>query len=151
MPLENTNFSSGKKSTIFQVKDLPSFSVLICFEDVFSELAKNAVANNAKWIINQTNDGWFDPSSQSEQHLSHAVFRCVENNIPMVRACNTGVSCIIDKKGRIVQRLDPLKEGFIISSIDIDNNFNKTFYASNGDIFAKLSLIVSFYFYLYFC
>ena len=146
VPLENTNFSSGKKSTIFRVKDLPSFSVLICFEDVFSELAKNAVANNAKWIINQTNDGWFDPSSQSEQHLSHAVFRCVENNIPMVRACNTGVSCIIDKKGRIVQRLDPLKEGFIISSIGIDNNSNKTFYASNGDIFAKLSLIVSFLF-----
>ena len=72
--------------------------------------------------------------------------RCVENNNPMVRACNTGVSSIIDKKGRIVQRLDPLKEGFIISSVDIDNNSNKTFYASNGDIFAKLSLIVSFLF-----
>ena len=48
---------------------------LICFEDIFSSLARKAVLNNAKWLINQTNDGWFDPSFQSEQHLAHSVFR----------------------------------------------------------------------------
>ena len=144
MPLENINFSSGDKSTIFSVKNFPAFSVLICFEDVFSGLARKAVLNNASWIINQTNDGWFDPSSQSEQHLSHAIFRCVENNIPMIRACNTGVSCIIDKKGRIIQRLKPMTEGFIIGTVDVSDNLNKTFYSLNGKIFAKLTLIVSF-------
>ena len=68
----------------------------------------------SKCLINQTNDAWFDPSSQSQQHMAHAIFRCIENNVPMVRACNTGVSCIIDNKGRVRQSLKPLTEGFMI-------------------------------------
>ena len=144
LPLENINFSSGNKSVIFSTNGSPEFSVLICFEDIFSSLARKAVLNNAKWIINQTNDGWFDPSFQSEQHLAHSVFRCVENNIPMARACNTGITCLIDSKGRIKQRLDSLEKGFLISTLEIENNFKKTYFSKNGEIFAKISFIISF-------
>ena len=144
LPLENINFSCGNKSVIFSTNGSPEFSVLICFEDIFSSLARKAVLNNAKWLINQTNDGWFDPSFQSEQHLAHSVFRCVENNIPMARACNTGITCLIDSKGRIKQRLDSLEKGFLISTLEIENNFKKTYFSKNGEIFAKISFIISF-------
>ena len=143
LPLENINFSSGDKSVIFKTNDSPEFSVLICFEDIFSSLARKAVLNNAKWLINQTNDGWFDPSFQSEQHLAHSIFRCVENNIPMARACNTGITSLIDSKGRIIQRLNSLEKGFLICTVDVKNNLKKTYYSKNGEIFAKLSFIIS--------
>ncbi len=77
------------------------FSVLICFEDVFAYLSRNAVRDGAEILINQTNDAWFDGSAGLEQHLSHSVFRCVENRVPAVRCANTGITCHIDPVGRI--------------------------------------------------
>ena len=47
--------------------------------------------------------GWFHGSSELDQHLITAAFRCVENRTPMVRAVNTGVSAVIDGDGMIVE------------------------------------------------
>jgi len=43
--------------------------------------------------------GLFGGSVEPEQHMAQAVFRCVENGVPMVRAANTGVSCAISPIG----------------------------------------------------
>jgi apolipoprotein N-acyltransferase len=55
----------------------------------------------ADLLINLTNDAWFHGSSELDQHLITAAFRCVENRIPMVRSVNGGVSAFIDGNGRI--------------------------------------------------
>ncbi len=78
-----------------------SFSALICFEDVFAYLARDAVRAGARFLVNQTNVAWFDGTSASVQHLSHAVFRCVENRVPMARSANTGVTGFINRAGQI--------------------------------------------------
>ena len=62
----------------------------------------------------------------------------------MARAFNTGITCLIDSKGRIKQRLDSLEKGFLISTLEIENNFKKTYFSKNGEIFAKISFIISF-------
>lgn len=141
-PMDFDFFPGSKHQPLLSILNKEPFSILICFEDTVPALASSAVRKGARWIVNQTNDAWFDPSSQSEQHVAHAVFRCVENRVPMVRACNTGVTCIIDKFGRIKQRLKIQEQGFITGSIDIDKNFYQTFYTNNGDIFAKLGAII---------
>src|ERR1041385_695997 len=41
----------------------------------------------------------------SQQHLANAIFRCVENRRPMVRAANTGVTCFVNEFGRVTQIL----------------------------------------------
>ncbi len=79
-------------------------SVLICFEDVFPYLARRDVRRGARLLINQTNDAWFDGSAASRQHMANAVLRAVENRVPMVRAANTGITCFIDRFGRITER-----------------------------------------------
>ncbi len=141
-PLDS-DFSAGSSSDVFLVKKVPPFSVLICFEDTISRLASNSIKKGAKWIINQTNDAWFDPSSQSEQHLAHAVFRCVENGVPMARCCNTGVTCIIDIFGRIKQRINIRSEGFLIGTVDIHaDNTELTFYTRYGDLFSKIGVLI---------
>ena len=76
-------------------------STLICFEDVFPYLARRDVRNGAQLLVNLTNDGWFDGTAAARQHLALAVVRAVENQVPMVRAANTGVSAFIDRGGRI--------------------------------------------------
>ncbi len=78
-----------------------SFSVLICFEDVFRSLARRAVLNGARLLVNQTNDAWFDGTAAPRQHMTHTVLRCVENRVPAVRVGNSGLTCAVDTLGRV--------------------------------------------------
>jgi apolipoprotein N-acyltransferase len=101
--------TAGRESTILRIPrrlrgdglpaDELAFSPLICFEDTVAPLARKAVRKGARLLVNLTNDAWFNGSIEPEQHMAHAVFRCVENGVPMVRAANTGVSGVITPVG----------------------------------------------------
>ena len=89
------------------------FSPLICFEDTVAVLARRAVQRGACFLVNQTNDAWFDGSSEPLQHMAQAVFRCVENGVPMLRCANSGVTCVIEASGQVrVLELDGRQTGF---------------------------------------
>ena len=81
---------------------------LICYEAIFPALAQRKAAQGAEILINVSNDGWFRKSSAPLQHLAQASLRCVEQSRPMVRATNTGITAVIDRHGRITDRLDGL-------------------------------------------
>ncbi len=76
-------------------------STLICFEDMFPELAREYVQDDTDFLVNLTNDGWFGDSAEQWQHMAGGVFRAVENGVPLVRCCNNGVTCWIDATGRV--------------------------------------------------
>lgn len=96
------NCTAGRVPTVFDLGS-PSrpFSCLICFEDIMAGLSRAAVKAGARLLVNQTNDAWFDGSAGPNQHLSHCVFRCVENRVSAIRIANTGVSCLIEPSGMI--------------------------------------------------
>jgi apolipoprotein N-acyltransferase len=111
-PLGFSCMPGEDSSTLFELPhggadapEIAKFGVLICFEDVFPYLARRDVQAGAQFLVNQTNDGWFKNSSASRQHLVNAVFRAVENRTPLVRCANTGVTCFIDRFGRIAEML----------------------------------------------
>ncbi len=85
--------------------------VLICFEDVFPGLARDSVAAGATWLVNLTNDGWFEESNASRQHLAHSVFRAIENRRPVVRCANSGVSGFIEPTGHIRRTIEDTETG----------------------------------------
>jgi apolipoprotein N-acyltransferase len=141
-PIE-VDFGSGAGSTLLPIKGEDSFSVLICFEDTVAPLAVNAVRAGARWLVNQTNDAWFDPSFASEQHLAHAVFRCVENRVPMARCCNTGVTCFIDAYGIVKRSIDVRTAGFTAGVIQPRPvKAELTLYTRHGDLFSKGCLLI---------
>ncbi|MBU6400551.1 MAG: apolipoprotein N-acyltransferase [Verrucomicrobia bacterium] len=76
-------------------------SVLICFEDTFAVLAREAAAPGTDFLLNLTNDGWFGESAEQWQHAVNAAFRAVETGRPLVRCTNNGLSCWIDACGRL--------------------------------------------------
>ena len=104
------DITPGTEPGLFPVPSLGmTLGILICFEDLMPHLSRDLVAGGARLLVNQTNDAWFDPYWGSQGHLANAVFRCVEQNRPMVRAANSGVSCWIDGKGAIRDTFrDPL-------------------------------------------
>jgi apolipoprotein N-acyltransferase len=79
------------------------FACLICFEDIMPELSRAAVGRGARLLVNQTNDAWFDRTAGPVQHLSHSVFRCIENRVSLVRVANSGITCLIEPNGAVIE------------------------------------------------
>ena len=104
-PIEDS-FTAGTNSYVFHLSyPAVGFSSLICFEDTVPELSRNFVRAGAQLLVNMSNDAWFDPSACSRQHMLHSILRAVENRVPVLRSCNTGVSCCIDRFGRVIDSL----------------------------------------------
>ncbi|MBL8258834.1 MAG: apolipoprotein N-acyltransferase [Candidatus Competibacteraceae bacterium] len=75
--------------------------ISICFEAVFGGEIRLALPE-ATWLVNLSNDGWFKDSLAPHQHLQIARMRSLESARYMARATNTGVSAIIDERGRLL-------------------------------------------------
>jgi apolipoprotein N-acyltransferase len=129
------------------------FPVLICFEDILPHHVRRYVQPGAQLLVNITNDGWFKRTAAPWQHAANARLRCVENRLPMIRSANTGMSCYIDRTGRLVEyfsvdemRRDIYGEGTAVwevqtSSLDKES---LTFYTRYGDLFAAACTLFVF-------
>ena len=97
-------FTQGSGAKVFGQK-VP-FSVAICYEETFPEIMREGRSKGSKLFINLTNDNYYPHSTLHEQHFSHARLRAVENGMPLVRACNSGVTAAVDSLGQIIGRFD---------------------------------------------
>lgn len=84
------------------------FGAIICYEDSDPLLARSySLADGpdnppVDFLVNMTNDGWFDGTEEHEQHLAISRFRAVEARRSLVRSVNMGISAVIDGNGRVV-------------------------------------------------
>ncbi len=75
----------------------------VCYEVAYPDTTrKNAI--NTDFLLTISNDAWFGSSAGPLQHLQMVQMRALENGRWFMRATNTGVTAIIDHKGRIVKR-----------------------------------------------
>jgi len=114
--------------------------VLICYEGIFPEAARDYKKEKVGLLVNITNDAWFGRTSAPHQHLAMTVFRAIENRLYLVRAANTGISAIIDPKGSIVSRTGLFERTILKGDVKIIDE--KTLYAAYGDAFVYLCAIV---------
>ena len=82
-------------------------------------------------LMQITNDAWFGTFSGPYQHLVQAQMRSIETGLPMVRAANTGVSAMIDARGRIVAQLPLNEAGYM--DVQRQDPLAETLYAWVGD------------------
>jgi apolipoprotein N-acyltransferase len=80
-----------------------TFACLICYEDSDPYLARQYVATEpVDFLVNISNDGWFDGTEEHEEHLAISQFRAVEARRALVRSVNMGISAIIDSDGAVI-------------------------------------------------
>ncbi|MEO0400892.1 MAG: apolipoprotein N-acyltransferase [Pseudomonadota bacterium] len=103
---------------------------LICYEAVFAHDVTGAPAR-PDFLMQLTNDAWFGMRSGPQQHLAQARMRAIEQGLPMMRAANTGISAMIDPKGRITQALPLNEAGFIDAALPQPGA--ATLYSRTGD------------------
>ena len=104
-------WAPGDGKRLMQVPGTPGFLALVCYEAVFPGDIGDPGA--AEFILNITNDAWFDGSLGPEQHAHLARMRSVETGLPMLRAANTGVTFATDPLGRITASLVPVQPGVL--------------------------------------
>jgi apolipoprotein N-acyltransferase len=118
-----------------------TLGAFICYEAIFPDLVREFAQQGAELLVNITNDGWYGRTSAPYQHLAMARFRAVENGRPLLRAANTGITAIIDARGR-VQRQTQLFERTVLVD-DVEVAVEDTFYARHGDVFGWLCCAVT--------
>ncbi len=139
--LTGTSFSAGPGPVALATENLPSFLPLICYEAVFPH-EMQAPGIRPEWLIQVTNDGWFGKYSGPQQHFDQARVRAIEQGLPMARAANTGISAIIDARGRVISSLNLGEFGSI--DADLPNSLPPTPYSRFGD-FPAIVVVVSIF------
>jgi apolipoprotein N-acyltransferase len=132
-------FIPGKRPTVFDGPHSSRFGVLICFEDLFPDIARRYARLGARWLVVITNDAWFGNSAAAYQHAQASTLRAVEQRMPVVRAANTGWSGCIDAAGRWTGSVSDGsgKELFVegMHLCGVRPGAGLTFYARTGDWF----------------
>lgn len=92
-PLFRLSLDGGRPDAIL--------GMLICYEGIFPELARQRVADGATVLVNISNDAWYNKSSAAVQHLYHSLLRAVEQGRWLARSTNTGLTVFVDPLGRM--------------------------------------------------
>ncbi|MFH0974423.1 MAG: apolipoprotein N-acyltransferase [Spirochaetota bacterium] len=127
-----SNFVPGREPLVFQALNR-KFGVLICYEGIFYKLCRKYKNSGSEFLINITNLGWTDAYAGHIQQFAASRFRAIENGVWFISASNSGITGLIDPYGRIVESIPRLKQGYLVSDLNINLN-HPTFYSKYGDI-----------------
>lgn len=116
--------------------------LLICFESMVPFLARDRVRDGCDLLVVPTNDGWFGANPAIQHHFEMAIFRAIEQGRPLVQCGNTGVSGMIDERGRVLVET-PIDEMHVIVSPVVART-GVTLYHRVGDILPGISLLIFF-------
>jgi len=126
-------FTAGTEHSVGAV-DGHRLSALICYEAIFPDLVREFTSRGSELLVNITNDAWYGRTSAAYQHFAMARFRAVENGRYLVRAANTGISAVVDPRGRVLESTPLFVPALVVR--DVPFVAETTFYSRRGDVFA---------------
>ena len=135
-------FSSGNGLKVIDEISIPPFVTLICYESLFSNEIIDKI-KDAKLLVNITNDAWFGKKGGPKQHLAIARMRALENNLPLVRVTNTGISAKINKFGKVTKYIPIDKRGFIDVKVNREDIIQHSSYNKLGKNISSYLLLLS--------
>ena len=120
---------------------LMKIAPIICYESVFGKFVTEYVRKGAEVLFIITNDGWWKNTNGYKQHLYFASLRAIETRRQVVRSANTGVSCIIDIRGKRTQEASWWSTGAIKGEVHPETRI--TAYVRYGDWLLWSSSVLS--------
>ncbi len=108
--LPMSSFSEGDADQLPLMAKHHPFSVFICYEIVYPELVrKQSIGRD--FLVTISNDAWFGHSWGPLQHFEMARMRALEVGRYLLRGTNTGITAIIDHKGKVINQLEQFTQG----------------------------------------
>jgi apolipoprotein N-acyltransferase len=117
--------------------------VFICIESAYPSIARRFASEGADVLINISNDGYLGPTAVMRQHLANAVFRAVENDRPLLRVTNTGITAYITPLGEIRDATGGFQVAVRTWAVTRSQN-GQTFYTRHGDMFVAVTAVIAF-------
>ena len=108
-------YSAGPGPAVLDLGRVGMVMPLICYEAVFPQDLRGT--ERPDWILQITNDAWFGTLTGPFQHAAQARLRAVEQGLPLVRVANTGVSQVVDARGRVTAALPFGTQGFVDAAL----------------------------------
>jgi len=143
------DFTPGANYRLMPVGNVRA-GVFICIESAYPAIARQFTSEGADVLINISNDGYLGPTAVMRQHLANAVFRAVENDRPLLRVTNTGITAFITPRGQVRDETRGFQQDVRTWKI-MRAGSPPSFYAKHGDLFAAgcaalsvMALILSF-------
>ncbi|MGD0664469.1 MAG: apolipoprotein N-acyltransferase [Rhabdochlamydiaceae bacterium] len=134
-------FTHGTESRIFHSK-VP-ISTSICYEETFGHMMRKGRKEGAGLFVNVTNDNWYPSSRLPKQHFDLARVQSVANGLPLVRACNSGITSALDSLGQIVGQLEDWnKPDVLVADVPLYQiSTLYTFWGDNGIVIISIILL----------
>ncbi len=133
-----------ERGVFFSANDSTGVSPVICYESVYGEFVTGYVKKGANLLFVITNDGWWGDTPGYHQHAAYSSLRAIETRRSVARSANTGISCLINQRGEVLQKLGWWKRGALKGTLN--KNDVLTFYVKNGDYIGRtasyLSLVI---------
>ncbi len=108
-------YSAGPGPALLDLGRLGKVLPLICYEAVFPQDLRGTARPD--WLLQVTNDAWFGTLTGPFQHAAQARLRAVEQGLPLVRVANTGVTQVVDARGRVTASLPFGSEGYLDAAL----------------------------------
>jgi apolipoprotein N-acyltransferase len=108
--------------------------VPICYELLFPDLVRRFVGDGADVLFAITNDAWYGRTGAPYQFLVMTAMRSAEGGVWTARAANTGVSALIDERGRVREQTRIFERGFLVGEVSVrPPGVDDSFYVRHGD------------------
>ncbi len=112
----------------------------VCYESVYGDYCRGYIQKGARALTVITNDAWWGDTPGYRQHLSYASLRAIETHRAIARCGNTGISGLIDCRGRVVERGPWWKPAVMKVSLPLYEDV--TPFVRYGDITGRLCTFV---------
>ncbi|HHW58617.1 MAG: apolipoprotein N-acyltransferase [Bacteroidales bacterium] len=137
--LGGTTGSLGKDSVPYVHPHYKAnIGVAICYESVFGEFISDFVKRGANVLFVITNDGWWGNTAGHRQHFSYASLRAIETRREIARSANTGISCVINKRGDVLKSTNYWEKTAFLTTMSLWND--ETIYTKHGDYIGRIAV-----------
>jgi apolipoprotein N-acyltransferase len=135
------------RENLYALGDSTGIAPVICYESIFGEFVTDYFKKDGGFIFVITNDGWWGDTPGHRQHHSYSRLRAIENRRSVARSANTGISSLIDQKGKVLQRTNYWEPDALRGELNVNDKL--TFYTRHGDYIARIAYFFSLLIFLY--
>jgi apolipoprotein N-acyltransferase len=133
-------YSPRQERTSFGVPDTSTVILpIVCFESIFGPYCARNLPEEKGFICMITNDGWWKNTPGYLHHFNFSLVRAIENRRDFIRVANTGISALINARGRVMDKTPWWEKATLKGEIHLRGG--RTFFARHGDYIGRLSLI----------
>lgn len=132
-----TYFPKGVE--VHKTKTGITYTPVLCYESVFPLNMSNK-AREVDLISISANENWNKDLSGSVQYLYNNVGMAIQSRIPLAKSSNSGISCIIDKYGNVLEQRKGRNIGLIMKEVELGNG--PTVYSMIASLFYWAGVLI---------